>query len=64
MSTLYKWDFGDNFTVSGVGLENYGRQSHAYATDGLYTLSVRATNDAGSSSVYLNLPIGGKGVVD
>lgn len=63
MSTLYEWDFGDNYTVNGVGLENYRRQSHAYATDGLYTVSVRASNEAGSSSVYLTLAVGGEGVV-
>ena len=63
MSTLYEWDFDDNYTVSGVGLENYKRVSHAFTTDGLYTVSVRASNDAGSSSVYRTLAIGGEGVV-
>ena len=63
MSTLYMWDFGDNYTFGGVGLENNSRHSHAYATDGLYTVSVRASNDAGSSSVYLTLAVGGEGVV-
>ena len=40
----YSWDFGDNNTASGVIV------NHTYATDGIYNVSLIATDDEGKTA--------------
>ena len=57
-STVYRWDFGDGTTVSGVG---QGVQNHTYMEEGTYTVRVVATNEGGSSTIFTPVLIGGEG---
>jgi PKD repeat protein len=57
--TVYTWDFGDGIVISGSGLESMATQTHSYHTTGRYTISVLASNPAGSSSINLEIFIGG-----
>ena len=59
-STSYTWDFGDGIVISGSGLESMATQTHSYHTTGRYTISVLASNPAGSSSIKLEIFIGGE----
>jgi PKD repeat protein len=56
--TLYTWDFGDGVSVSGVGLQDYGVQTHSYDKEGTYTVVVTASNENGASTVSLTISIG------
>ena len=58
--TRYTWDFGDGVNVSGVGLQDYGVQTHSYDKEGTYTVVVTASNENGASTVSLTISIGGK----
>ena len=58
--TLYTWDFGDGVSVSGVGLQDYGVQTHSYDKEGTYTVVVTASNENGASTVSLTISIGGE----
>jgi hypothetical protein len=48
---VYEWNFGDNSPVQ-IGGASVG---HRYATPGTYTVSVKATNAAGSVSVQTSM---------
>lgn len=45
--TEWRWDFGDNTTSAGQGLQTV---THAYQTPGAYTVTARAVNSYGVSS--------------
>ena len=55
---MYTWDFGDGVTVSGMGLQDYGVQTHSYEKDGAYTVEVTGSNEGGVSIASLTLIIG------
>lgn len=57
--THYLWDFGDGSRVSSMGLDANAAQQHTYETEGVYTVTVTASNDAGSSSDSLTVFIAG-----
>jgi hypothetical protein len=56
--TLYMWDFGDGVNVSGVGLQDYGVQTHSYDKEGTYTVEVTASNGDSVSTASLTITIG------
>ena len=58
--TLYTWDFGDGVNVSGVGLQDYGVQTHSYDKEGTYTVEVTASNGDSVSTASLTITIGGE----
>ena len=44
--------------VSGVGLQDYGVQTHSYDKEGTYTLEVTVSNGEGVSTASLTITIG------
>jgi len=50
-ATSYLWDFGDGFTSTDVD------PVHTYAIDGFYNVVLTATNDCGSNTFSLNIPV-------
>ena len=50
-ATSYVWNFGDNST------SNESSPSHTYATDGVYTVVLTATNNCGSSTTTSTVTI-------
>ena len=56
--TQYQWDFGDGVNVTGMGLPEYGVQTHMYNKIGVYTVEVIASNDHGTNFISLKIKVG------
>ncbi len=50
-SISYMWDFGDGATSTDVN------PIHTYSVDGFYTVTLTATNDCGSASLPITIPV-------
>ena len=60
--TQYQWDFGDGDNVTGMGLSEYGVQTHIYNKIGLYTVKLVASNDHGTNFISLKIKVGSEHV--